>query len=252
MSWIGKMVGGTIGFALGGPLGAVAGAVFGHAFDADDYRLPGANDSRLLSAAEEVQMTFFVAVFSMLAKLALADDRITAEETRAIEQFMDRDLSLTPQNRQIAIRIFNQATKSGSSFDAFARQFYARFNDKPELLDLMLDILLRVSMADGVLSSKEEAIILSAARIFNYSDAAYQHIRKRHARDNYNDYAVLNCAKNDSDEHIKKQYRKLVSDFHPDKIASKGLPEEFTVFATEKFQEIQQAYENIKQARNMT
>lgn len=254
MSWIGKMVGGTIGFALGGPIGAVAGAVFGHAFDVnDDLRLEGGGTAgRLLSAEEEDQMTFFVAVFSMLAKLALADGRISPEETRTIEQFMDRDLSLTPANKQIAGRIFNQAANSDSSFDEFARQFYARFHDKPQLLDLMLDILVRVSFADGVLSAQEEALILSAAGIFNYSDSAYRQIRKRYAPDNESDYAVLNCSSSDSDEHIKKQYRKLVADFHPDKIASKGLPEEFTVFATEKFQKIQEAYENIKRARNMS
>lgn len=66
-----------------------------------------------------------------------------------------------------------------------------------------------------------------------------------------NDYAVLNCISSDSDDHIKKQYRKLVSDFHPDKLASKELPEEFSVFAAEKFQKIQEAYESIKRARGM-
>lgn len=251
MGWIGKMVGGTIGFAMGGPIGAVAGAVFGHAFDVNDDRRLGGDARRQLSAAEESQMTFFVAVFSMLAKLALADGRVTPEETRTIEQFMDRDLSLTPGNKQVAVKIFNQAANSGNTFDEFAIQFYTRFHDKPQLLDLMLDILLRVSLADGVLNAQEEALILSAARIFNYGDAAYHHIRKRYVRDNGNDYAVLNCASSDSDDHIKKQYRKLVSDFHPDKIAAKGLPEEFTIFATEKFQKIQEAYENIKRARNM-
>jgi DnaJ-domain-containing protein 1 len=69
--------------------------------------------------------------------------------------------------------------------------------------------------------------------------------------DGENDYAVLNCLSNDSDDHIKKQYRKLVSEYHPDKIASKGLPEDFTVFAAEKFQKIQEAYENIKRARGI-
>ncbi len=247
------MVGGTIGFALGGPIGAVAGAVFGHAFDVnDDRRLEGGGAYRQLSTEEEDQMTFFVAVFSMLSKLALADGRISPEETRTIEQFMSRDLSLTPGNKQVAAKIFNQAANSSSSFDEFAHQFYARFKDKHQLLDLMLDILVRVSFADGVLSAQEEALIHSAARIFNYDETAFQRIRKRYAPDNENDYALLNSTSSDSDEHIKKQYRKLVNDFHPDKIASKGLPEEFTLFATEKFQKIQEAYENIKRARNMS
>jgi DnaJ like chaperone protein len=252
MTWLGKMVGGTIGFALGGPIGAVAGAVFGHAFDVNDERQPGTAVTRGLSTAEEAQMTFFVGLFSMLAKLALVDGRITEQETQTIMRFMDRDLSLSPENKRIGTRIFNQAADSNTPFEAFANQFYARFNGQPVLMELMLDILLRVSLADGRMNEEEEKLIRIAARIFHYDDVAYQRLKKKYIPDNENDYAVLNCTGSDSDEHIRKQYRKMVSDFHPDKIASKGLPEEFTAFATEKFQQIQQAYENIKQARNMT
>ena len=68
MGWLGKMVGGTIGFALAGPLGAIAGAAFGHAFDtsAEPSLL---EDRSTLSNGETAQLTFFVAAFSMLAKL---------------------------------------------------------------------------------------------------------------------------------------------------------------------------------------
>jgi len=64
-------------------------------------------------------------------------------------------------------------------------------------------------------------------------------------------YAILGCDRNDTNEHIKQQYRKLVRDFHPDTIASKGLPEEFIKFAKVKFREIQGAYELIEKERNL-
>lgn len=248
MSWIGKMVGGTIGFALGGPVGAVLGGVFGHAFDTgEERRLPGGQT--LLSPEEEAQMTFFVAGFSMLAKLAAADGRVTEKEIEAVRRFMTHDLSMTEKNRQIAFRIFNQAAGSANTFEQFARQFYDHFSGKPQLLDLMLDILLRVSAADGHISPVEENLILSAARIFQYSDIAYNRIRDRYVKHSDSVYAVLKCARSDADEEIKKQYRKLVAEFHPDKIASKGLPEEFTAFAAEKFREIHEAYETIRRER---
>ena len=60
---------------------------------------------------------------------------------------------------------------------------------------------------------------------------------------------MLKTDANASIEEIKKQYRKLVSEYHPDKIASKGLPEEFTKFANDKFREIKEAYEAIKEER---
>ena len=78
MSWFGKIVGGTIGMALGGPLGAIAGAAFGHFFDkANQVYLEGGGPR--LSPVEGAQMTFFVATFSMLAKIARADGRVTRE-----------------------------------------------------------------------------------------------------------------------------------------------------------------------------
>ncbi|MDY6903054.1 MAG: TerB family tellurite resistance protein [Thermodesulfobacteriota bacterium] len=252
MSWTGKMIGGTIGFAFAGPLGAVAGAVFGHhAFDKGEETRLGGGTQGFLSSEEQDQMTFFVACFSMLAKLAAVDGKISDDEIKTIEQFMDRDLGLTRENKRIAINIFNEAANADAGFEAFASQFYERFHATPQLIDLMLDILLRVSLADGKMSTEEERLINTAVRIFNYSDAAYQQLRKKYGPNTEQHYSVLKCSPDDSDEHIKHQYRKLVSEFHPDKIASKGLPDEFTKFATEKFQEIQEAYETIRAERGI-
>ena len=82
-------------------------------------------------------------------------------------------------------------------------------------------------------------------------DEKYNKLKSKYIQDFEKYYAILGCNSNDSNEHIKKQYRKLVSDYHPDKIASKGLPEEFTKFANNKFREIQEAYETIKKERNI-
>jgi DnaJ like chaperone protein len=250
MGWLGKIVGGTIGFALGGPLGAILGAVFGHTFDTGGehyYR----NDRRSLSYNEQAQLTFFLATFSMLAKLAKADGHISKEEINCIENFMVRDLNLDPEGRRIATKIFHTASDSPATFQDFATQFYNHFRHQPQLLELMMDVLFRVSVADGVLSESEEALILSAARIFNFSEEKYRKIRSRYAEDFTKYYAILGSESSDSDEHIKKQYRKLAKEYHPDKIAAQGLPEEFTKFAHDKFREIQEAYETIRRKRGI-
>ncbi|MCK5837671.1 MAG: TerB family tellurite resistance protein, partial [Desulfobacula sp.] len=165
MSWLGKMIGGTIGFALGGPLGAVAGAAFGHAFVDKQEQVylssrPGTQES--LSSNEEAQLVFFTAAFSMLAKITKADGAISENEISAIDTFMKRDLQLDINSQQTAINIFRQAVNSTESFDAFAIQFYSVFKTQPHIIELMMDILLRVSAADGAISSKEEFMLLSA------------------------------------------------------------------------------------------
>ncbi len=119
MGWMGKLVGGTIGFALGGPLGAIFGATFGHAFDTGT-ELDTANNHQRLSTVEHHQLTFFVAAFSMLAKLVQADGQVTKEEIESIEGFMVRDLRLNSESRNAAVNIFRTALNAPGTFDDFA------------------------------------------------------------------------------------------------------------------------------------
>lgn len=251
MGWMGKIVGGAIGFAMGGPLGAVAGAIFGHAYDKSaeiEYQNTG---RRELSKDEKVQLTFFVAAFSMLAKLVRADGQITREELDSIEKIMAHDLKLDYQSRQVAVNIFNTALNSPQSFQDYAVQFYSHFHYRPQLLEFMLDLLFKVSTVHGKLGKNEEELLIFAAKIFHFSEQRYQNIRLRYVRNHDQYYAVLGCSPEDSDDLVKSRYRKLVREFHPDSIAAKGLPEEFTSFAQEKFREIQEAYENIKKQRGI-
>jgi DnaJ like chaperone protein len=151
----------------------------------------------------------------------------------------------------VAVNIFQTAIDSQESFQDFAAQFYNQFRFQPQILEFMIEILLRVSLADGALSESEEKLIRAAASMFNFSDQEYHQIKSRHVKDVEKFYAVLGCKSNDPDDQIKKQYRKLVMEYHPDTIASKGLPEEFIKFAEDKFREIHEAYEAIKKERGI-
>jgi len=250
MGWMGKLVGGTIGFALGGPLGAIFGAAFGHAFDAGST-LDTADGRQRLSTIEQHQLTFFVAAFSMLAKLARADGKVTREEIESIDGFMENDLRLDPQGRDAAVNIFRTALDAPGSFDDFAHQFYSHFHQQPQLQEMMIDILLRVSVSDGRMNQAEERLILSAVSIFHLSDGRYQQLKSQYVQTVDKDYAILGCAPTDSDDQVKRCYRQRAQEYHPDKIAAKGLPEEFTRFAQDKFREIQEAWDRIKIARGI-
>lgn len=252
MSWLGKMIGGTIGFALGGPIGAVAGAAFGHTFvdkKEDDYlrSIPGRGAG--LSSNEESQLVFFTAAFSMLAKISKADGRINENEIQTIERFMTHDLQLDGAGQDTAKNIFRQAISSPEPFDAFARQFHSVFRYQPNIIELMMDILVRVSVADGGISPGEEEMLQSAVRIFGYSQTEYRRLQSRYVRKSDPYYAVLKCDETATNDEIKKQYRALVREYHPDKIEAKGLPEEFIKLANDKFNEIQEAYDHIRSRR---
>lgn len=243
MSWFGKIVGGSIGFIIGGPLGAAGGAYLGHKF----------LDSGIsLSRHEEIQANYFVALFSMLGKMAKSDGVVTKDEVQAVEDVITYSLKLEKDQRNFAIKIFNEAKNSNYTFEDFANNFYKINANQPNMLFFMLNTLFEVAKADGVLHKNEEALLDIAKRIFRISDYDYENLKTKHFPGQKLDkhYAALNCSATDSVETIKSNYRKLVQEFHPDKIANKGLPDEFKSYAKTKFQEIQDAYDYIKAERH--
>ncbi|MCL2793581.1 MAG: TerB family tellurite resistance protein [Spirochaetaceae bacterium] len=257
-AWFGKLIGGTAGFFIGGPIGAVLGAVIGHSFD---RRAGGQTTSRRSSTAwgrggpqtftanDQSQMIFFLATFSMLGKMAAADGRVSTEEVRAIEDFIDRNLRLNNAEKQFAMRIVSTSAVSHEPFEKFAQQFYSMFNRQPEMLQTMYDILYKVASADNTITPDEKKILDSATKIFNLRSSGSSTSYSSAGSSDKN-YTVLECKRTDDNDTIKAAYKRLVKDFHPDAIASKGLPEEFTKFAAQKFREINQAYEEIRKERN--
>ena len=254
MSWIGKIFGGTMGFLFGGPIGAIGGAALGHyLIDEDERIIQRPNDGiQGLQNNEEKQAIFFITTFSLLAKLTKADGVVSREEIRAIDQLMTRDLRMHEQARKYAIQVFHAAKTSQSTFEDYATQFYQNFSEQPQILRSMVDVLLRVAAADRDYHPKEEKLILDAVRIFGISRREYDALRARHIPDTDKYYKILRSDKRTSNELIKKNYRKLVNEYHPDKIVSKGLPPEFEEFAKKKFQEIQEAFERVRQERGIS
>ncbi|MCF8092163.1 MAG: TerB family tellurite resistance protein, partial [Desulfotignum sp.] len=202
-----------------------------------------------LSSNEQAQLVFFTAAFSMLAKLCKVDGQVSEKEIQVVEDFMKQDLQLDATGQESAKNIFRQAVRSQESFDAFAMQFYSVFRTQPNIIALMMDVLFRVGAADGNLSDAEDDTLRSAARIFHVSDADFNRLKSKYIRRADKYYAVLKCDETASNDQIKKQYRRLVTEYHPDKIQAKGLPEEFIKFANDKFSEIQEAYDHIRKQR---
>ncbi len=253
MAWLGKIIGGTMGFFIGGPLGLIAGIAFGNLFDSSNTQSDSSRISSF-SSIDQTQMVFFVGAFSMLAKMVTSDGSMVSSERQKIEEFITRDLKLGQEGRNAALKVFNAALGNSGSFEQFAIQFYQNFAHERSLLELMMDVLVRVAAADGDISAPEMSLINSAAKIFRINESLLASIIKRYSSISASPskaYSVLNLTPDASIDEIKKAYRKLSIEFHPDTVASKGLPEEFTRFATEKFRAIQEAYETIKKERGI-
>ncbi len=251
MGWLGKAIGGSLGFMVGGPFGAIFGAVLGHQFDKTQTYSPfdGQQQRQSFTDQEKNQAVFFVSTFSLLAKLARADGKVTREEINVIDDYIKNYLNFDNDARDMAVKIFNVAKDSNETFDAFAQQFYGLFRNDRQMLYSMLELLVRVAKADGSIHPSEEQMLQRAAIIFNIGTTEYERIKGMHVQDNNKYYAILGATPNDTDDEIKKKYRQLVKEYHPDAVIAKGMPEEFIKFATEKFKEIQEAYDNVMKER---
>ena len=249
MSWMGKILGGGLGFMFGGPIGAVFGAALGHqAFDAS-------SSGGLLSGIENKQSIYFAATFSMLGKLAKADGAVTQHEVNVIDRIMRENLRLPEDARTLAINIFNTAKDSDDQFEDYAQQFHDEFGRAEVVLVSIVDLLFVVAYADGELHQAEEAMIKSAVHIFKL-DAQYEQIKGRftgqgpgHIDDVNQCYQILGCSPDEETPVIKRKYRKLAMEYHPDRVQAKGVTPELASAAEEKFKDIQHAWDVIEKHR---
>jgi DnaJ like chaperone protein len=260
MSWYGKIVGGALGLFVGGPIGAIAGAALGHyAFDRGGVqagggfaggRIGGGGQQRF-SIREQAQAAYFVALFSMLGKLAKADGTVSREEGEAFKNML-RQMPLSHAQREFAINVFNEAKRSPYSIEDFARQFQQITAGRPEIHTQMVDMLYQLAAVDQHLHEQEEAAIRSVSRILGLNEQQVDGIKAKYFDDAASHYEVLGIPASSSDEEVRKAYRELARKYHPDTVVSKGLPEEFVDFAHKRFKEIQAAYEAVKSERNMS
>lgn len=271
MVWWGKLLGGTFGFMLGGPLGAALGVALGHGFDTGILEVSG---PEALEPGEQmrVQTAFFTATFSVLGHIAKADGRVSEREIGLAESLMDK-MVLTPDMRRTAIRLYNEGKSPHFPLAEVLSQFRRECHRRRTLMQMFLEIQLQSAYADGPMRPAQEALLHDIATQLGFSDLMFQHLERmvraergfadrtwEHGRrppqktakpSLENAYSVLNVQPGVTDAEVKRAYRRLLNQHHPDKLVSKGLPEEMIRLATQKTHEIKQAYEAIKKARGM-
>lgn len=261
MAWWGKLAGGAFGFMLGGPLGALLGATLGHQFDKGLGGFEG--DFLKLGSQERVQTAFFTATFSVMGHVAKADGRVSAREIAVAEALMAQMRLREPQ-RKAAIELFNSGKQTDFPLHDTVEQLRVECHHRTTLLQMFLEIQVQAALADGRLHAVERRVLgqISDQLGFppNFIDEVLRFIRgashESRARgaakpgaDLEDAYNVLGVERSVSDTDLKKAYRRLMSQHHPDKLVAKGLPEEMMKIATEKTQEIQKAYDLIRESR---
>ena len=138
-----------------------------------------------------------------------------------------------------------------AGYEAYADQIATLLKDNRKLLQDVLEGLLHVATADGVLHPKEDEYLADVAKRFGFSPSEFRFFRARFVKDNCNPYDVLRLGPDATSDEIKAQYRKLVIDNHPDKLMGRGVPAEFVEIATRKLAAINAAYDTIAKERGL-
>lgn len=199
------------------------------------------------SVEPQNDIAFTIAVIALSAKMARADGVVSPLELQAFKQvFQTR-----PEEERNVKRVFNLAQQDVAGYEAYADEIAGLLKDNKKLLQDVLECLLYVAAVDGALHPDEDAFLAEVARRFGFSPSEFQFFRARFVADHGNPYDALRLTPQATDEEIRRQYRKLVADNHPDKLIGRGVPTEFVEIATRKLAAINAAYDVIAKERGL-
>lgn len=227
-----RRIGGIVGSfsRRTGVVGSLANAL-----DPDTW-LPGGKDA-----------AFTLALIALSAKMAVADGVVTASEIRAFQQTVE-----VPTGQQVQVdKLFDMAQRDVAGYEAYARKIGRFFLDRPETLEHVLDSLFYIASADGMIHEAELDYLKSVSTIFGFDDARFEQLAAQHVwlEDGSDPYVVLGLASNASLDEVRRVYRRLVAEHHPDRLIAKGVPEEMIDVATARMAAINGAYKAITKTK---
>jgi len=199
-----------------------------------------------LRARPERSVAFTIAVIALGAKMAKADGQVQPVEVAAFREVFH----IPPEEEKNAARVFNMARTDVAGFEGYALQIAGMFRRDKRVLELLLEGLFHIAMADGILHPDELGFLERVKEIFGVSDRAFRSIRARYDPDSPADpYDVLRLEPEATDLQVRDRWRALVRLNHPDRMIAQGVPEEAVRLATSRLAAINDAYEEIQRQR---
>ena len=195
-----------------------------------------------LSPETRRQVAFTTAMIALAAKMAKADGVVTANEVAVVERLFQ----VPAEDKRNVARLFNLAKQDVAGYEFYAQRIKALYENDMETLEDILDGLFVIATADGSLHDEEIAFLQTVGAIFRMPEAAFQRVFARHVADDARcPYAVLGLPPDADDAAVKKAWRRLVAEHHPDKLQARGVPADFLRVATERMATINAAYSAI-------
>jgi DnaJ like chaperone protein len=258
MKFRGKLLGALFGLMFIGPIGMAFGFIIGHLYDLGYFRaFIQATQGGAYTYAQQV---FFNNTFKIMGYIAKSDGHVSEKEIQTARNIMSK-MGLNEDQKQLAMQLFTLGKQNDFNLNMalFELQHVCRM--QPTLLQIFLEIQFEMVSADGQISqAKQKTLEQICAKLgvagFRHQQYNRYYQGQNQSRHSSSDtlsigdaYAELGISQTATPDEIKKAYRRMMSQNHPDKLIAKGLPPDMIKVATQKTQRIKQAYENIKEAK---
>ncbi|MFN7104528.1 MAG: TerB family tellurite resistance protein [Pseudorhizobium sp.] len=223
-------------------IGDAAGGALGRVVEAIRTLFEGDPETRR-------QVSFSVAIIALSAKMAKADGLVTEKEVDAFRQIFD----FPREEAQNVARLYNLARQDIAGYEAYATRLAGLCGSGDEncpMLENVIDGLFHIAKADGLIHEKELAFLARIADIFRIDEEHFRRILARHVHlEGRDPYLVLGVSPEDEFSEIRKTYRRLVSEHHPDRLIARGVPAALHAAANERMAALNAAYAAIEKER---
>ncbi|PVA11903.1 molecular chaperone DjlA [Pelagivirga sediminicola] len=198
-----------------------------------------------LRTPPERSVAFAIAVIALGAKMAKADGQVTRGEVTAFREVFQ----IAHEDEAGAARVFNLARQDVAGFEEYAARIKTMFRGDTDALCDLMEGLFHIAMADGNYHPDEDRFLERVAEIFGLSGGQFQRMRCRFVPGAAPDpYQVLGAQPGDPLEAVRKRYRALVRETHPDRMMARGVPVEAMRLAEKRMTAINRAWEQIEAA----